>query len=58
VTDDELPRDPWADVPEELVLLSGLGDRVTVLDEDGETCDQLVIVPGLFEHARRLDEED
>jgi hypothetical protein len=55
---DELPRDPdWDDVPEELQLLSGLGP-VTVLDEDGVSRgDQLVIVPGMFGHARRLEEE-
>jgi hypothetical protein len=56
VPDEPPPRSDWHDVPEELVLLSGLGKPVTVVDEDGETCDQLVIVPGLFAHARRLEE--
>ena len=67
MTDDEQPttefdeiRDPdWDDVPEELALLAGLNHgRVTVLDEDGVSQDTLVIVPGLFGHARRMDEED
>jgi hypothetical protein len=54
--DEQLPRDPdWDDVPEELTLLSGLGP-VTVLDEDGVCDDLVVIAPGLFGHARRLDE--
>jgi hypothetical protein len=57
VTDDELPRDPdLDDVPEELTILAGLGQPVTVLDEDGVGPAALVIVPGLFGHARRLGE--
>jgi hypothetical protein len=63
MTDDEQPttefdeiRDPdMDDVPETLQRLDG--ERVTVLDEDGVSQDTLVIVPGLFGHARRLDEE-
>ena len=59
MSDDELPRDPDEDdVPEELVLLAGLGPTVTVIDEDGVGPAELVIVPGLFGHARRLGEED
>ena len=57
--DDELPRDPdWSDVPEELVLLSELNHgQVTVLTDDGVSRDTLVVVPGLFGHARRLEED-
>ena len=55
---DEMPRDPdWDAVPEELVLLSGLnGGVATVICDDGVSQDQLVIVPALFAHARRLRE--
>ncbi len=54
---DELPRDPdYDDVPPELQLLAGLGP-VTVLTEDGVSQDTLVVVPGLFGHARRLRED-
>ena len=53
--DDDMPRDPdWDDVPEELRLLAGLnGGRVTAITEDGVGPAQLVIVPGMFGHARR-----
>ena len=56
MTEQELPPDPdWDDVPEELVLLSGLDHgQVTVLCEDGVSQDVLVVVPSLF--ARRLEE--
>ena len=54
---DDLPVDPdWDDVPEELRLLAGLGNPVTVICEDGVSQDALVIAPGLFAHARRLRE--
>jgi hypothetical protein len=55
--EDDLPRDPdLDDVPVELQQLAE-ADGVTVLSEDGvSTGDTLVIVPGLFGHARRLDE--
>jgi hypothetical protein len=65
---DDLPRDPDYDaVPDELTLLAGLdepespswcprSEQVTVLDEDGASRDQLVIVPGLFGQARRLED--
>jgi hypothetical protein len=57
VTDEDLPRDPdWKDVPEDLVILAGLDRPVTVLDEDGVGPALLVIVPGLFGHASRLDD--
>ena len=58
--DEQLPRDPdWDDVPDDLQLLGGLNHgRVTVLDEDGVSSDSLVIAPGLFGHARRLEEGD
>jgi hypothetical protein len=56
---DELPADPdLDDVPEELRLLDGLGGRVVVLDEDGVGPATLVIVPSLFAHARRLQEDE
>jgi hypothetical protein len=42
------------DVPEDLALLAGLGQPVVVLDEDGVGPASLVVVPGLFGHARRL----
>jgi hypothetical protein len=59
IRDLELPRDPDLDhVPSDLQLLAGLGPTVTVVDEDGVSHDQLVIVPGLFGAARRLEEED
>jgi hypothetical protein len=55
INSDELPRDPdHDDVPEELELLAGLGQPVTVLTDDGVGPAALVIVPGLFGHARRL----
>ena len=55
---DDMPRDPdWDDVPEALRLLAEVDDgRVTVVSEDGVGPAQLVIVPGLFGHARRLGE--
>jgi hypothetical protein len=59
VSDEQLPRDPdWNDVPSDLVLLHGLGPSVMLVDEDGESWphEQLVIVPDLFGHARRLQE--
>jgi hypothetical protein len=57
--DDELPRDPdWDAVPEPLLLLSGLGAPVIVLDDAGVSADTLAVVPGLFGHAKRLTEED
>lgn len=58
MTDDELlPVDPdWDDVPMELRLLAGLGPA-TVICEDGVSRDQLVIVPSMFAHARRLRED-
>jgi hypothetical protein len=57
---DELPRDPdYDDVPEALLLLSELNHgQVTVLSDDGVSRDTLVVVPGLFGHARRLAEEE
>jgi hypothetical protein len=55
---DELPRDPdWGSVPEELTLLAGLGEPVVVIEPDGVSRDALAIAPGLFGHARRLEEE-
>ena len=58
MTDDELPRDPDLDLaPEALQLLAELNHgRVLVLDEDGVSCDVLVLVPALFGHARELDD--
>jgi hypothetical protein len=51
---DDLPRDPDLDhVPDELQLIAGLGPA-TVIDADGVGSATLVIVPGLFGHARRL----
>jgi hypothetical protein len=44
------------DVPEDLQLLAGLGP-VTVIEPDGVSREQLVIVPSMFAHARRLREE-
>jgi hypothetical protein len=59
VTDDDLPRDPdWDDVPEDLQILAGLGPTVTVRHPDGVDRDQLVIVPGMFGHARRLADDE
>jgi hypothetical protein len=60
VSADDLPRDPdWDDVPEELQLLAESGEPVTVVEPDGsESRAQLVIVPALFAHARRLREGD
>jgi hypothetical protein len=59
VSADALPRDPdWDDVPEDLAILAGLGEPVTVIEPDGVSRDTLVIVPGLFGHARRLTEDD
>jgi hypothetical protein len=56
---DDLPRDPdWDDVPSDLQLLHGLGPTVTLTSEDGVGPATLVIVPGLFGHARRLREGD
>jgi hypothetical protein len=58
VTADDLPRDPdWDDVPEELALLAGLA-RVGVIEPAGASRDVLVIVPGMFGHARRLEDRD
>lgn len=58
-SDDELPVDPdWDDVPEELALLAGLSNPVTLICEDGVSQDTLVVVPGLFAHARRLEEAE
>ena len=53
---DDLPLDPdWDDVDDDLRILRGLDHGVvTVLCEDGVSHDALVIVPGLFAHARRL----
>ena len=54
---DDMPRDPdLDDVPSDLRLLHGLGGgMVNVTHPDGTvTRDALVIVPGLFGHARRL----
>jgi hypothetical protein len=52
---EDLPRDPdMDDVPEDLQLLAGLGPTVTLTTEDGVGPATLVIVPGLFGHARRL----
>lgn len=56
---DDLPVDPdLDDVDDDLRILHGR-DRgvVRVLCEDGVSHDALVIVPGLFAHARRLSEE-
>ena len=55
---DDMPRDPdWDDVPEALRLLAEVdGGRVTAITEDGVGPAQLVIVPGMFGHARRLDD--
>jgi hypothetical protein len=59
VSDADLPRDPdWDDVPEDLALLAGLGEPVTLIEPDGVSRDALAIAPGLFAHARRLEEED
>ena len=57
---DDLPRDPDRDnVPEELELLEGLNHgQVITLEPDGVRRETLVIVPGLFAHARRLAEPD
>lgn len=58
-SDDELPVDPdWDDVPEELALLAGLGNPVPVICDDGVSQDTLVVVPSLFAHARRLQEDE
>ena len=56
--DDDMPRDPdWDDVPEALRLLAGLDHgRVTAITEDGVGPALLVVVPGMFGHARRLDD--
>lgn len=56
--DDDLPLDPdWDAVPEDLRILAGLNHGiVTVVCEDGVSQDALVIVPGLFGHAQRLEE--
>jgi hypothetical protein len=57
-TQDELPRDPDLDhVPSDLQLLAGLGP-VTVIEPDGVSREQLVIVPSLFAHARRLHDDE
>ena len=55
---DDLPADPDLDsVPEELLLMAYTNHgQVTVLSEDGVSRDTLVIVPGLFGHARRMAE--
>jgi hypothetical protein len=45
------------DVPEELQLIAGLGPA-TVIDADGVGPATLVIVPQMFGHARRLEQED
>lgn len=57
---DDLPRDPdWDDVPLDLQLLAGLNDgHVTAITEGGVGPAQLVVVPSLFAHARRLEEAD
>lgn len=56
---DELPRDPDFDsVPDELLLLSGLGAPVIVLDESGVSHDTLVVVPQMWAHARRAIEDE
>jgi hypothetical protein len=60
VTEQELPRDPDLDyVPSDLRLLAGLGGgRVTVLDEDGiSASDVLVLVPSVFRRAALGPEE-
>lgn len=53
---DGLPADPdLDDVDDDLRILHGLNHGVvTVICEDGVSHDALVIVPGLFGHARRL----
>ena len=54
----DLPVDPDVDaVPDDLRILAGLGP-VTVISEDGVSNDTLVIVPGLFGHVRRLEEDE
>jgi hypothetical protein len=57
---DELPADPDLDhVPEELRLLAGLDHgQPLVLCEDGVGRAALAIAPGLFGHARRLQEDE
>ena len=56
--DDDMPVDPDCDaVPSDLRLLAGLGP-VTVMSEDGVSSDTLVLVPGLWGHSRRLEEDD
>jgi hypothetical protein len=58
VSDEQLPRDPdWDDVPSDLQLLAGLGP-VTVIEPDGVSREQLVIVPSMFAHARRLRDDE
>jgi hypothetical protein len=55
---DELPRDPdWDAVPEPLRIMAGLGAPVIVLDDEGVGPATLVVVPGLFGHAKRLTED-
>lgn len=58
MSDPELPEDPdMSAVPSDLQLLHGLGHgTVTVLSEDGVSRDLLVLVPGMWGHARRLEE--
>jgi hypothetical protein len=57
MSDEQLPRDPdWDDVPADVELLAGLGEPVVVIEPDGVSHDSLVIAPGLFGHARRLQE--
>ena len=58
VTDTDTPRDPdWDDVPLDLEALARLDHgQVTVLTEDGVGPAELVVVPSLFAHARRLKE--
>jgi hypothetical protein len=59
IASDDLPRDPdWDDVPTDLKILAGLDKPVIVVEPDGVSRDTLVIVPGLFAHARRLEDGD
>lgn len=59
VDDDDMPVDPdWDDVPDGLRLLAGLDHGQVTVQADGVSRDSLVIVPGLFGHARRLTEDE
>lgn len=54
----DMPRDPdWDVVPESLEVMACLDHgQVTVFSPDGVSRDTVVVVPGLFGHARRLEE--